>query len=61
MNIPAGTQPNAIFRLKGKGVANLRTIRVGEELVEVEIEIPKRMSVSERNVLLEIAKERGDF
>jgi len=61
MNIPAGTQPNAIFRLRGKGVANLRTKRVGDELVEVEIEVPKRLSASERNVLLELAKERGEI
>ncbi|MDD4182921.1 MAG: molecular chaperone DnaJ [Candidatus Omnitrophica bacterium] len=60
MNIPAGTQPNAVFRLRGKGIANLRTKRVGDELVEVEIEIPKRVSANERNVLLEIAKERGE-
>jgi molecular chaperone DnaJ len=61
MNIPAGTQPNAVFRLRGKGIANLRTKRVGDELVEVEIEIPKRVSANERNVLLEIAKERGEI
>ncbi|MCK9573924.1 MAG: molecular chaperone DnaJ [Candidatus Omnitrophica bacterium] len=60
MNIPSGTQPNAVFRLKGKGIANLRTKRLGDELVEVEIEIPKRLSVNERDVLLEIAKERGE-
>ncbi|MCK9614155.1 MAG: molecular chaperone DnaJ [Candidatus Omnitrophica bacterium] len=61
MNIPTGTQPNAVFRLKGKGIANLRTKRLGDELVEVEIEIPKRVSANERNVLLEIAKERGEI
>jgi molecular chaperone DnaJ len=61
MNIPAGTQPNAVFRLRGKGIANLRTKRVGDELVEVEIEVPKRLSANERNVLLEIAKERGEI
>lgn len=61
MNVPAGTQPNAIFRLKGKGIANLRTKRLGDQLVEVEVEIPKKLSLRERNLLVELAKERGDL
>ncbi|MDD3296710.1 MAG: molecular chaperone DnaJ [Candidatus Omnitrophica bacterium] len=53
MKIPAGTQPNTVFRLKNKGIANLHSRRMGDELVEVEIEIPKRLSSQERKILQE--------
>jgi molecular chaperone DnaJ len=58
MKIPAGTQPHTVFRLKGKGISNLRTKRVGDELVETEIEIPKRLSSKERKLLGEWAELR---
>jgi len=60
MKIPAGTQPNTIFRLKGKGIANLRTKRVGDELVMIEIDIPKRLSSRERKLLEEWRKLKGE-
>jgi molecular chaperone DnaJ len=53
MKIPAGTQPNTVFRLKNKGIANLHSRRMGDELVEVEIEIPKRLSSQEKKILQE--------
>ncbi len=58
MKIPAGTQPNTIFRLKGKGITNLRSKRLGDELVVVEIEIPKKMSFREKKLFTELAKLR---
>jgi molecular chaperone DnaJ len=61
MSIPAGTQPNSIFRLKGKGMNNLRTSRTGDEFVETEVEITKKLSSRERNILMELAKERGEL
>jgi len=60
MNIPAGTQPSSTFRLRGKGLANLRTKRLGDELVEVGIEIPKKLSLREKNLLIELAKAKGE-
>ena len=35
LNIPAGTQPNTKFRLRGKGVKDLRSDRFGDQFVEV--------------------------
>ena len=56
MKIPAGTQPNTVFRLKNKGVANLRNTRLGDQLVVVEIEIPKKLSFREKRLFNELAK-----
>ncbi len=61
MKIPAGTQPNTIFRLRGKGIVDLRTKRLGDELVEVEVDVPKRLSVKERNLLTEFGRLRGEL
>ncbi|MBU0694744.1 MAG: molecular chaperone DnaJ [Candidatus Omnitrophica bacterium] len=60
MKVPQGTQAGTIFKLKGKGVVNLRTKRTGDELVEVEVEIPKKLSPAERKILSEWAKLRKE-
>lgn len=60
MKVPAGTQPNTIFRLKLKGIANLHTKRLGDELVEIEIDIPKRLSTKEKYIVSEWAKVRRE-
>ncbi len=60
MKIPSGTQPNTVFRLKSKGIVNLRTKRLGDELVEIEIEIPRKLSHREKHLLEEWAKMRGE-
>jgi len=60
MKIPAGTQPNTVFRLKNKGVANLRSKRLGDELVVVEIKIPKKLSFRQKSLFKELAKLRKE-
>lgn len=57
LNIPAGTQPNTKFRLRGKGVKDLRSDRFGDQFVEVKIEIPKKLSRSEKNLYESLQKE----
>ena len=60
MKVPSGTQPHAVFRLKGKGITNLRTKRSGDELVSIDIEIPRRISSRERKLLDEWVRLRGE-
>jgi len=60
MKVPAGTQPGSIFRLRGKGILNLHTRRVGDELVLVEVDIPKKVSSKEKKLLEEWASLRGE-
>jgi len=61
MKIPAGTQPNTVFRLKGKGIVSLRTKQLGDELIEVEIDVPRKLSSKERKLFMEIAKLRNEL
>ena len=60
MKIPAGTQPNTVFRLKNKGITNLHNKRLGDELVVAEIEIPRKLSLREKGLFKELAKLRKE-
>lgn len=52
IKIPAGTQSGKIFRLKGKGIPNLNnSYHVGDELVDVNIWTPKRLTDDEKRIL----------
>lgn len=55
LRIPPGTQFGAIFRLPGKGLPNLRTGRPGDEIVQVMIEIPKKLSREQEELLRRFA------
>ena len=51
LKIPAGTQPNTNFRLKGKGIPSLNHRGRGDLYVLVEIEIPSRINKSQADLL----------
>ena len=52
LTLPAGTQPDQRFRMKGKGV---RTDHgTGDQFVTVKIEIPKKISETERELYEQI-------
>ncbi len=53
MDIPAGTQHGEVFKLKGKGLPDLRSYRNGDEVVQVVIEIPKKLTDKQRELLEE--------
>jgi len=59
LNIPAGTQPGQIFRLKGRGMPVLNTSRFGDHYVTVNVEIPTRLSKTEQKLIEEWKKLRG--
>jgi molecular chaperone DnaJ len=54
--IPPGTQHGQLFRLTGLGVPDLRTRRKGDELVQVAIEIPKKINKDQQRLLREFAE-----
>ena len=57
--IPAGTQPDTTFRLKGKGIANVRTGRPGDLYVKVKLEIPTKLSGKQKKAIEEMNKALG--
>jgi molecular chaperone DnaJ len=60
MKIPSGTQSGAVFRLKGKGVPDVRGYGQGDALVRVVIETPKKLSAKQRELLEEFARISGE-
>jgi molecular chaperone DnaJ len=55
LDIGAGTQHGEVFKLKGRGLPDMRTGRNGDELVQVLIEVPKKLSEKQRTLLREFA------
>lgn len=58
LKIPEGTQPNTKFRLKGKGV-KARSGQ-GDEFVEVQVEIPRKVSRRERELYEELKSGQAE-
>lgn len=56
LEIPAGTQHGEVFKLKGKGLPDIRAYRSGDELVQVMIEVPKKLTDKQKQVLIEFAR-----
>jgi molecular chaperone DnaJ len=55
LEIPAGTQHGEVFKLKGKGLPDIRSYRAGDELVQILIEIPKKLTEKQKTLLKEFA------
>jgi len=59
LRIPEGTQPGTVFRLKGKGVPNIRGFGKGDQLVKIKVEVPKRLNSKQKKILQEFAQASG--
>ena len=60
LNIPEGTQTGSVFRLRGKGVPNVRTGIRGDEFVTVDLVTPKNLTKRQRELLQELADIAGE-
>ncbi len=56
LKIPAGTQYGETFRLRSEGIASLRTGRRGDQIIQVEIKIPKKINKKQEKLLAEFEK-----
>jgi molecular chaperone DnaJ len=60
LKIPAGTQTDTYFRLKGKGVPHLRGYGQGDQHVKVVVVTPTSMSEEQRELLREFSRLSGE-
>lgn len=60
IKVPEGTQPGTMFRLRGKGIPHLRGYGRGDQHVRVKVEIPKKLSGKQKELLREYAKLAGE-
>jgi molecular chaperone DnaJ len=59
MRIPAGTQSGRVYRLRSKGIPRANGER-GDQHVRIIVETPTNLTARQRELLEELAKERGD-
>ena len=58
--IEPGTQSGTVFRLKGKGIPVLQGYGRGDQYVKVIVDVPTKLSDSQKKALREFAKEMGE-
>ena len=61
LTIPEGTQPGAVFRLRGKGIPYLRGSGRGDQFVSVSIKVPKNLTGSQKELLRQYAASMGEL
>jgi molecular chaperone DnaJ len=59
MRIPEGTQSGRVFRLRGKGLPAMGSSLRGDQLVQIFVEVPSKLTESQRALLQQFARESG--
>lgn len=60
LKIPAGTQSGTKFRLRGKGVKNVRGSGTGDQHITVKVVTPTKLTEKQKQLLREFAAISGD-
>ncbi len=60
MRVPAGTQPGTMLRVKGKGIPKRVMRGRGDQLVEIQVEVPTEMSDEQKELIMQLAGELGE-
>ncbi|OUC68107.1 molecular chaperone DnaJ [Lacticaseibacillus paracasei] len=60
LKIPAGTQSQTKFRLRGKGAPRLRGNGTGDQIVTVEVQTPKYLNEKQKSALMQFAAASGE-
>ena len=55
--VPSGTQPDTIFRLKGKGIKSVRGNRKGDLYVKVNLEVPTKLNSKQKKAISAMAEK----
>ena len=58
--LPEGTQSGTVFRLRSKGIVNPKGYGKGDQYVKVIIEVPTKLSQSQKEILKKFAAESGE-
>ena len=57
LKVPAGTQPETLLRMKGKGLPRLRQYGHGDQYVKITIDVPKKLNKKQKELLKSFDKE----
>ena len=59
LKVPAGTQTDKIFRIRGKGIASLQTGRRGDSHIVVKVETPAKLTKRQKELLKEFKDDES--
>lgn len=57
VDIPAGTQPNQVLRLKGRGVKDLRKGTPGDQYLHMQIKTPTKLTKEQKKLFEDLRNE----
>ncbi|MFP4082330.1 MAG: molecular chaperone DnaJ [Candidatus Aminicenantes bacterium] len=60
LQVPGGTQPGEVFKIRGKGLKGLETSRKGDLFVKVKVKVPKDLTKEQKDLLHRFAELRGE-
>jgi curved DNA-binding protein len=59
LKIPAGTQPEQVFRLAGRGMPHVKSTQKGDLFVRVKVRIPKQLSSEQKAHIEKAARNKS--
>jgi curved DNA-binding protein len=54
--VPPGTQPNTVFRLRGKGITDSKNKKTGDLYVKILVKIPTNLTKEQKDLLEKLAE-----
>ena len=60
LSIPEGTQPDTVFRMRGKGIPHLHGNSRGDQFVSIRLTVPKNLNAEQKEKLREFAAAMGE-
>ena len=59
-DLPAGTQPGKVFVLKGRGIPVLNGRGKGDQMIRINIDVPKNLTSHQKELIRQFQEEFGD-
>jgi molecular chaperone DnaJ len=60
VRVPSSTQPGSVLRIKGKGAPHRYRAGRGDQLVEVSVEVPTKLTPRAEKLIEELGRELGE-
>ncbi len=60
IKIPAGTESETVFRMRGKGLPKIDGFGRGDQYVKVKVVVPKKLNRKQQKLLNELAETMGE-
>lgn len=57
LRIPSGTKPDAVIRLRGKGILHIQSSGRGDQYVRIKIQVPKNITNHQKELLRQFEEE----